>query len=484
MTDGLSPRGRASGGIKDVALAGAAVRPSRAEAASAARAGRTKLLLEGPIGPTLARLAAPNVLAMFVTAAMSVAEGIFAGFLGVTALAGLALVFPLMMLTQMLSAGAMGGAISSAVARALGAGDAARAGRLVAAAWIIAIVAALGSALLIAVFGRDLFLLLGGREDAVTAALGYAYVFFPGCVGMWLCHSTLSVIRGAGSMAVPSVILLVVSVASIPPAGGLALGWGPLPALGLAGLASGPTIAFALGTLTALGYVATGRSGLPVEVRGLSWSHFADILRVGVIASANAVQTVLTIVIMVALVGRYGEPALAGYGLDARLEFLMIPVVFGIGAAMTAMVGANVGAGDRERALRVGWTGSFAAAGIVGAIGVIVAIWPDLWLGLFLGPEDVDALAAGRAHFCAVAPAYAFFALGLAMYFAGQGAGRMIWPVSASILRMAVAIGGGARALDESRPRPSRRLHRGRARHGRLRRDDRVGDPDHALALT
>lgn len=152
---------------------------SRSDAATAARRARTRLLLEGPIGPTLARLAAPNVLAMFATAVTSVAEGVFAGMLGVSALAGLALVFPLVMLTQMLSAGSMGGAISSAVARALGAGNPERAGRLTACAWIIGGAAAFGFALLVILFGKTLFTALGGGEDAVAAALSFALVYFP-----------------------------------------------------------------------------------------------------------------------------------------------------------------------------------------------------------------------------------------------------------------------------------------------------------------
>lgn len=416
-------------------------RPSRTEAAAAARAARTRLLLQGPIGPTLARLAAPNVMAMLVTAAMSVAEGAFAGHLGVAALAGLAMVFPLVMLTQMMAAGAMGGAISSAVARALGAGDPARAGRLAAAAWTIALVAALGSAVVVMLFGRTLFASLGGGAQAVAAALAYALAYFAGCSAVWLCHSTLSVIRGTGNMLVPSLVLLVVALVSIPLSGALALGWGPFPALGMAGLAAGQITAHGLGALAALAYVLGGRAGLPVVFHGLRRSLFADILRVGVIASLNAVQTVLTIVVMVALVGQYGEAALAGYGLGARLEFLMVPVVFGIGAALTAMVGANIGHGDRQRALRIGWTGALSAAAIVGTIGLVVAAVPDLWLRIFLAADETGALVAGRAYFRTVGPVYAFFALGLAFYFASQGAGRMLWPVTASVLRMAVAIG-------------------------------------------
>ncbi|MFV0474342.1 MAG: MATE family efflux transporter [Pikeienuella sp.] len=412
-------------------------------AAEGRRAARTRLLLEGPIGPTLARLAAPNVLAMFVTSAQSIAEGYFAGRLGVAALAAMALVFPLVMLTQMLSAGAMGGAISSAVARALGAGDPVRAARLTLASWVIALAAAALSAALMALFGAAIFRLLGGGEEAARRALDYAAVFFPGCVALWLLNSTLSVIRGTGNMAAPSTLLFIMSLAAIPLSGAFALGWGPFPAMGTQGLALGLILANGIGAAIAMIYVLSGRVGLSFAGVGLpARSLYADILRVGLIAGLNAFQTVLTIVLMVGLVGRYGEAALAGYGLGARLEFLLIPIVFGIGAAMTAMVGANIGAGARPRALRVAWTGSFAAAGIVGAIGAVAAIRPDLWLGLFLDPADIGPLEAGRAYFRAVAPFYACFGLGLALYFASQGAGRMVWPVVGSLFRMATAFGG------------------------------------------
>ncbi|UOM35223.1 MATE family efflux transporter [Acuticoccus sp. I52.16.1] len=418
--------------------------PTRMEAAALRRAARTRVLLEGPIGPTLARLAAPNVLAMLVSSVLVITEAVFAGQLGISALAGLALVFPLVMLVQMMSAGAMGGAISSAVSRALGAGDPARAAGLAVTAWAIGLVAALIFALAVVGAGRTVFGWLGGDGAAVEAAYAYALVFFPGCLTYWLLHGTLSVMRGTGNMLAPACTLLAVAVATVPISGALSLGWGPFPALGMAGLAAGLVIAHGLAAIGAVLYVLAGRAGLTIDRAAfrLRRDRFADILRVGLIASLNALQSVATIVIMVALVGRFGPEAMAGYGLGARLEFLMIPVVFGIGAAMTAMVGANIGAGARARALRIGFTGALAAGGAVGCISLTLALFPDLWLGLFLSPADTAVLEAGRLYFRIVAPFLAFFALGLALYFASQGAGRMIWPVAASFVRMGVAFGG------------------------------------------
>src|SRR6516162_1367057 len=101
---------------------------------------RTRLLLEAPIGVTLAKLAAPNALVMFVQASVGLIETYFVAWLGTDALAGVALVFPLVMLMQMMSAGAMGGGISSAVARALGAGKGADADALALHALVIALI--------------------------------------------------------------------------------------------------------------------------------------------------------------------------------------------------------------------------------------------------------------------------------------------------------------------------------------------------------
>src|SRR6266513_6347330 len=101
---------------------------------------RTRVLLEAPIAPTLLRLALPNMLVMLAQAAAGLVETYFIGKLGTDALAGVALVFPVVMLMQMISAGAMGGGIASSIARALGAGRRAEADALVLHAVVINIV--------------------------------------------------------------------------------------------------------------------------------------------------------------------------------------------------------------------------------------------------------------------------------------------------------------------------------------------------------
>jgi Na+-driven multidrug efflux pump len=159
----------------------------------------------------------------------------------------------------------------------------------------------------------------------------------------------------------------------------------------------------------------------------------------------NNVQANLTIVLLTGLVAPFGTAALAGYGMGARLEYLQIPLVFGFGSALVTMVGTNVGAGRQARAERIAWTGAGMAAVLTGAIGLTVAVAPRAWLGLF--SADPEVLHAGATYLRIVGPVYGFFGLGLALYFASQGAGRLLWPILAGFSRLVIASVGGWLAI-------------------------------------
>lgn len=404
-------------------------------------------LLSGPIGATLWRLAAPNTVGFLVSSAVTVAEIWYVGQLGTQALAGLALGFPMFMLMQMLGAGAIGGAIAAAMARAIGAGDDATAEALAWHALVVALVAGTLFTAVFLTFGPAIYGALGGGGETLAAALAYSDIVFAGCLIVWLFNTFASLLRGAGDMKTPALAMLLTAALQVPLSGALSLGWGPFPSLGIAGVAWGALIAMAVATVVLGVRLISGRSGLRLRVAamGLRRDLFRDILRVGMGAAVNPFLTVATVILLTALVSRFGDAALAGFGIGTRLEFVLIPIVFGIGAALIAMVGANIGAGRMNRAHRIGWTGAAAATLIAGAIGGATAVWPEIWAGLFTA--DAAVFAAGAAYLAIVAPFYAFFGLGLTLYFASQGAGAVFWPVAAGAARLVVAVGGATLAM-------------------------------------
>jgi putative MATE family efflux protein len=417
--------------------------PAPATAAAPAMAARTRALVEGPIVPTLLGLAAPNVAVMMILALVTTADAYWIGRLGPDALAGVSLVFPLVMLMQTMSAGGMGGGVASAVARALGGGRRADANALVLHAVLIAL--AMGALFTGAALGWGplVYRAMGGQGAALDAAQAYSLVVFAGASMPWLFNTLGSVVRGTGNMSLPALTMVVTGALQLALCPVLVLGLVGAPRLGIAGAGVSSVAAFGIGSAILIGFLGSGRSLVTPTVRGfrLRARLFADILRVGAPGALNTVLTNLTIVVVTGLVGSYGTYALAGYGMGARLEYLLIPLVFGFGSALVTMVGTNVGAGRLPRAERVAWVGAGLAAGVTGVIGLIAAAAPSLWLGLFTTEPEV--LAAGARYLRLVGPCYAFFGLGLALYFASQGAGRLMWPLAAGALRLAIAAGGG-----------------------------------------
>jgi putative MATE family efflux protein len=399
-------------------------------------------LLSAPILPTLLRLTLPNLAAMLVVALVAICETAYVGILGTTPLAAIALVFPMIMLMQMLSAGAMGGGVSSAISRALGAGDVDRAEALALHAVVIGAAAGASFSAIFLACGEPIFGTLGGSGGVLAQALVYANIALTGAVLTWLLNTLASIVRGTGNMRVPSLTLLSASLLQIMLGGALGLGLGPIPRFGLAGVATGLVVSQALAALFLLWFLLAGRGRLTLRLtRAIRGEMFLDILKVGAVSAIGPLQVVLTVLILTRLVAGFGTEVLAGYGIGARLEFLLVPIVFAVGVASVPMVGMAIGARDIERARRVAWTAAGVAVAALGAIGLVVTIAPSVWSGLFT--DDAGVRAAANLYLSWAGPGFAFVGLGLSLYFASQGSGRVAPPVLAGTVRLLVVALGG-----------------------------------------
>ncbi len=108
-------------------------------------------------------------------------------------------------------------------------------------------------------------------------------------------------------------------------------------------------------------FIWSGRGVLRPSLKpiGFRWSAAKGILKIGLFSSIASISTNLTIATATALVGFYGPAAVAEFRAPpVRLEYLLVPLVFGLGAPVASMVGTNIGAGQNKRALRIAWTGA------------------------------------------------------------------------------------------------------------------------------
>ena len=387
-------------------------------------------------------MAAPNAVAFLVQAVVSMTEVWYVGQLGTISLAAMAFVFPGLMLMQMLSGGAMGGAVASSIARALGAAQLEKAKQLVWHGLAIAVAAGLIFCLTFLLLGRPMLELLGAKGEVLEQAMAYGYIIFPGCVAIWLTSILSGVFRGMGNMSFPALLMGVSGITQVILSGTLVLGWFGAPQLGIVGAAISVIVVAAASTIAAVLKLSSHTNAVRLEKNSASLkSHlFADIFKVGALASLAPILSVSTIMVVNGIISDFGDAVIAGYGIGSRLEFLLIPMIFGFGAAMNTLVGMNVGAGNVNRAEHIAFVGGSAAALITGVVGLTLAIFPDIWIGLFT--DDPATAAAGARYLQISGWAFAFQGVGLSLYFASQGAGKVGWPVASNFVRFAVGAGG------------------------------------------
>ena len=404
---------------------------------------RTQEFLTKPIIPLLIRMSAPNTIAFFIQSLVVLTEVWFISRLGTNSLAAVALAFPLLMITQTMSGGALGGAITSAIARSMGADDIEKAERLIWHSIIISLGGAITFLILFLLFGKQLLFLLGGRGEILQESYAYCSILFFGGILLWLSGSLSAVLRGMGNMRFPATLMVITSSIQVILSGGFILGWFGFPKLGVPGAAVAVLISSALMVTVIL--LKLRSKSIPASLRKerfqLKKFLFDNIFEVAIPASLSPLLVVGTILVLTGLVGRFGTEALAGYGIGSRVEFLMIPLIFGIGSAMTSIVGANIGALNIDRAEKVGILGGSTAGFVSIVIGLTLAAFPEAWIQFFT--DDIKAFEVTKKYIQIVGPFYIFQGIGLSLYFASQGANAMKWPTIATIARFIIACAGG-----------------------------------------
>ena len=399
---------------------------------------RTEQFLKDPIFPLLIKMSAPNTVAFLINAVVVLAEFWFISQLGITPLAAVTLAFPAIMLTQQMAFGALGGAVTSSIARSLGAADKPRAEKLLWHSLYISCFGALAFLIIFFIFGEPLLRILGGTGALLEESLAYCFVYLLGAIVVWLSGSLTAALRGMGDMQFPAVLTVVCAGIQVFFSAGFILGSFGLPKLGLVGSAWSMIVTSGFMALVTLIKISSPSSPVRLKLKRLTIERelFEDIFSVALPASLSPIMTVATVLLLTGLIGQFGTSAIAGYGIGSRVEFLLIPIVFGIGTAMTAMVGTNIGAKNIERAERIGMVGATTAGLLSAVIGLALALTPNLWISIFT--SDPETLLVTKQYIQILGVCYVFQGYGLSLYFASQGANAMKWPIIITAIRLIV----------------------------------------------
>ncbi len=401
---------------------------------------QTSPLVGAPLASTMFRLAVPGVIGALLFSSPGLVEASFLKAAGADALAAVALVFPLVILAAMFSAGAIGGAVSGLTARAIGAGDYKEASAVLVCAVLISIVGGLLMWLLVVQFGPLLYHYASDSQTVVSAAQRYAALVFPAIPAYWLINMLCSVLRGSGDMVRPAATAAVLLLSytlfafALIPRENVSLDIA-IPAAAYAMIGS-----YVVTLLVAVFFIWQQRQPVRFDVSAFRMATLLGILKQGLLAASQSVMTITYTLITTLLFARFGTDWLAGFGLAVRLELIMVPVIFGIGASLIAIVGAYVGAGQRQRAISIAWRGVLINMALVGAIGFLFAVFPGSWCTMV--GSDTTVIDHCSQSLRLIAPTYAFFALGLGCYFASQGLDTLHYPVLGALLRLMVVATG------------------------------------------
>jgi Na+-driven multidrug efflux pump len=245
----------------------------------------------------------------------------------------------------------------------------------------------------------------------------------------------MAVVRGTGNLRVPVIVVCGGAFILVPLSPTLIFGAFGYPGLGPSGGAVAMLVYYALGTLAYAAYL-WGRFGIlkpSFHVPKLSLGPTLAILRIGGMSAIVSAR----LAIVTVYVGMSGIEALAGYAAGSRLEFLLVPLCYGIGGPVGIVISANLGAGQIERAIKTAWVSVLMAFTLAELVGLAVAAFPQQWIGIF--SQDPLVLQVGAEYLHRVGPFFGFFGLGYVLYCAGQATRRMAASVLAALLRAAIA---------------------------------------------
>jgi len=387
----------------------------------------SRFILDGSVLRAVIRLAWPLWVAVALQDAFSLVDLFWVGCLGKEAVAALALSGMLMGFVFTIAIGISTGVVAM-VSRFVGEGREREAWKV---AWQ-ALYMGLGAGLLATGIGLPLagpaLELLGGRGEVLTLGTGYLQVMACGAVVVFVTFSMTSALRGAGDTITPMIAMVLATVVNIALDPLLIFGWLGFPALGVTGSAVATVAAQILGMLFVLGFLFFGNTKVRLRKRdsGLNLSYSWRLVKIGAFGSIQMWIRNISSLVVIAVVARFGDAVLASFGIGMRLLMVVLLPGFGIGNAAATVVGQNLGAHKRDRAVRAGWVASYFYVGISAGFSILFALLAGTLVGVF--NDDPGVIEAGTSLLLWLALSFPFLAFGLVLSRAMFGAGDTVTP--------------------------------------------------------
>lgn len=383
-------------------------------------------LLEGPILRSIITLSVPIVLANILQAGYQLIDAFWVGRLGADAVAAVSVSTPITFFTIALGAGlAIAG--STLIAQYVGARNQEMVNHVAAQTLLMVVLASVVLGALGFFISPYILHLMGVSPAVYAGALGFMRVSFIGLVFNFTFFMFQSIMRGTGEATVPVYIVLGTVLLNFILDPIFIFGYAGIPAEGVMGAALATLGTQSIAALIGLGILFRGKYGIKLHVRDFM-PDFAYIKRaffLGFPASIEMSMRALGLTVMTFLIASFGTLAVASYGVGSNvLQVVMIPAM-GLSMAISTLVGQNIGAGNIDRASRIGRLGAWLGFWILTAVGVLVFFFAPYLVAFFV-PSDPAVIAEGAIFLRTMSLAWGFLGVQLALTGVLRASGNLV----------------------------------------------------------
>ena len=384
--------------------------------------GKEEDFTTGSIRKAIFMLSIPMILEMLMESTFALVDMVFVSRVSTNAIATVVLTESVITLIYAIAIG-LSMAATAVVARRTGEKDMEGASKTAVQAILLGAFVATVIGIIGIIFPREILGLMGGEPDLINEGFRYTQILIGGNMTVVLLFLINAVFRGAGDASIAMWTLVLSNGLNIILDPMFIFGFGPIPEMGVQGAAVATTIGRGIAVIGQLIILFKGASRIKIAFKDvvLRLDIMWNLIKVSLGGIGQFLIATSSWVFLTRIMSEFGSAVLAGYGISIRVMMFTLMPSWGMSNAAATLVGQNLGAGQPERAETSVWKTSKYNAIFMVLVSLIYLFFAETIVGLF--KNDVEVIEAGALSLQVIAAGYVFYAYGMVVTQAFNGAG-------------------------------------------------------------